>query len=100
MKKTLMIALVALAVYTVSYIYVRATHYGTITYSVADATGGFHPDRHKAVCFLEPASGFQRHTTLILYRFFYPMGKLDHLLTGRLYQLADMRDAADAETKH
>ena len=87
----------ALAVYTASYFYVRATHYGTVTYSVADASGGFHPDRHEAVCFLKPVSGFHRHATQVLYGAFFPMGKIDHSITGRLYQLADMRDAADTK---
>jgi hypothetical protein len=94
MKKSLVILLVVLIVYAVLYVVVRVSFYDTVTMKVADTAGKYHPKTYKAVCFVVPvsASGFERHTKQILFGAFYPLGQLDHLLTGRLYWLVDMRN--------
>jgi hypothetical protein len=96
MKKTYLIPLIPLgllALYFALYIAVRLTNHGTVTVTSADTAGGFHTNSFDAVCFLAPVSGFERHTEQVMYGAFYPMGKLDHLMTGRRYEFMDMRDA-------
>jgi hypothetical protein len=92
MKKMFLIPLGLLALYITLYVAVRLTNHGTVTVASADTAGGFHTNSFDAVCFLAPVSGFQRHTEQVMYGAFYPMGKLDHLITGSHYEFMDMRD--------
>jgi len=94
MKKTILILVVVLVVYFISFIAVRAVHHGTVSMMVADAQGAYHAQTFQATVFFAPMSGFERVSSRVLFGSFYPLGHLDHLVTGRLYEFADQRKAA------
>ncbi len=93
MKKKILIFLAAFIIYFVAYVVVRWTHPASETEMVADAQGEYHPKRFEATGFLARKSGFSRVSSPILFVVFYPMGQLDHLITGRRYVLGDEWDA-------
>jgi hypothetical protein len=93
MKKTILILVAVIAAYFVCYIAARAAHHGTVSMMVADAQGAQHAQTFQATCFIAPMSGFGRFSSQALFGSFYPLGRLDHLITGRLYEFADQREA-------
>ena len=93
MKKIILILVAVVAVYFLFFIAVRVAHRGTISMMVADAQGAYHAQTFQATCFIAPMSGFGRVSSRVLFGSFYPLGRLDHLITGRLYEFADQREA-------
>ena len=93
MKKIMLILVAMLTAYLVFYIVVRVVHHGTVSMMVADEHGAYHQQTLSASCFIAPMSGFGRFSSRVLYGSFYPLGHLDHLITGRLYEFADQLEA-------
>jgi len=94
MKRKILILLLILAVYLVLYIAVRATHHGIVQKIVVDPQGPHQQAKaFQGTCFVAPLSGFARFSSRALFVSFYPLGSLEHLITGRLYLFADQREA-------
>jgi hypothetical protein len=101
MKARILIPLVVLAIYFFLFITMRATSHDTVQNVIVDRQGA-HPgvETLRSTIFVAPLSGFARFSSRALFVSFYPLGRLDHLMTGRPYLFVDLRAAAISKCEH
>ena len=85
MKKIIIPTLIGLVVYFALYIAVRHMNHDNIVKISRNALGALQTNNIETVAIRLPATGFWRHCKQAEYGLFYPIGKLDKVVTGRLY---------------
>jgi hypothetical protein len=92
MNKKLLILFSALLFYIALYAVVRVECHGYVIVMAKFNRNAAHVSKtFDTVEIQEPVSGFRRYAMKAVYDVFYPIGMLDRVTTGRIYESVDAR---------
>jgi hypothetical protein len=92
MNKKLLILFSALLLYIALYAVVRMERHGYVIVMAKFNRNAAHVSKtFDTVDIQEPVSGFRRYAMKAVYDVFYPIGMLDRVTTGRIYESVDAR---------
>ncbi len=92
MKRTGTVLSAMLAVYMVGYLFVRWQFHSSSSVFLPTDTGYSGPVHREETCIWIPGTGSERPVKQALYWIFYPVGRLDQIFTGRVYDGTDARN--------
>ena len=91
MKKHVWILAAVMMIYSVSYLIIRFQLHDSTDSSLLTDSGVKHIHQERTFIWI-PGVGAGRIAKQMLYWCFYPVGQIDHLVTGRVYDCTDQRN--------